>query len=252
MKEERERIDMKAEEIFCDGCSQMGIVIADEEIEKMMKFKMIVLDWNKKMNLTSIKDGRDFVIKHLLDSISCLTIDEVKKKQKVIDIGTGAGFPSIPLKIMLPEIELTLLDSSSKKIDFLEEVCMSLELEKVEVIHGRAEELGQNKEYRECYDLVLARAVAPMNVLVEYCLPFLKVGGHFVSQKGPRLEEEIKTAKVAIDILGGEVKYIEKITLPFEELDHKIIVIEKVNKSPTKYPRKVGKPTKKPMRTGDM
>ncbi len=238
---------MKVEEILYDGCSQMGIIITDEQIAKMMEFKKIVLDWNKKMNLTSIKNERDFTIKHLLDSISCLTIDEVKKEQKTIDIGTGAGFPSIPLKIMLPETELTLLDSSSKKIGFLEEVCRSLELEKVEAIHGRAEELGQNKDYRECYDLVLARGVAPMNVLVEYCLPFLKVGGHFVCQKGPRLEEEIKTAKIAIDILGGEVKHIEKISLPFEDLDHKILVIEKINISPTKYPRKVGKPTKKPM-----
>ncbi|MBN4067728.1 16S rRNA (guanine(527)-N(7))-methyltransferase RsmG [Alkaliphilus transvaalensis] len=238
---------MKAEEILYDGCRQMGILITDKQIEKMMEFKKIVLDWNKKMNLTSIKNERDFIIKHLLDSISCLTIDEVKNEQKIIDIGTGAGFPSIPLKILLPETELTLLDSSSKKIGFLEEVCRSLGLEKIEAIHGRAEELGQNRDYRECYDLVLARAVAPMNVLVEYCLPFLKVEGHFVCQKGPRLEEEIKTAKIAIDTLGGEVKYIEKISLPFEDLDHKILVIEKVNSSPTKYPRKVGKPTKKPM-----
>ncbi|MGV8145367.1 MAG: 16S rRNA (guanine(527)-N(7))-methyltransferase RsmG [Alkaliphilus sp.] len=238
---------MRIEEMLFDGCNKMGILISEEQIEKLIKFKKILLERNKTMNLTSIEEEKNFVVKHLLDSISCLTIDELKREQKVIDIGSGAGFPSIPLKIMLPEIRLTLLDSSNKKIGFLEETCESLEIVEVETIHGRAEDFGQNSGYRETYDLALARAVAPMNVLVEYCLPFLKIGGHFICQKGPQLEEEIKKAEKAIQLLGGEVKYIKRNSLPFDKLNHKIVVIKKVGKSPTKYPRKAGKPAKNPM-----
>jgi len=238
---------MKKRELLYDGCEKMGISIAEEQIEKLLEFKDIVLEFNKQMNLTSIKNERDFIIKHLLDSISCLLISEVQDNIKIIDVGTGAGFPSIPLKIMLPSIKLTLIDSQSKKIEFLKEACAELGLTDVEFIHGRAEEYGQNLEYRESYDLVLSRAVAPMNVLTEYCLPFLKVGGNFVCQKGPRLNDELMEAEAAILVLGGNVKYVKSVSLIFDELNHKILVIEKISKSPTKYPRKSGKPTEKPI-----
>ncbi len=238
---------MEAKDLLKEGCNQFNISISEEQISQFFEYKRILLEWNEKMNLTAIEEERDIVIKHFLDSITCCLIEELKGSGSIIDVGTGAGFPGIPLRIMLPEIKLTLLDSLNKRINFLKEVCDELKLSEVSFVHGRAEDMGQSKLYREKFDYAVARAVAPLNVLAEYCLPFVRVGGYFICQKGPQLEEEMKGAKKAISILGGEVIKQEIIKLPFSDISHRIAVIKKVKQTPTNYPRKAGKPSKEPI-----
>lgn len=239
---------MEPVEILKRGTEEMGIEISHKQAEQFIKYKDILLEWNRKMNLTTITEEREIIIKHFLDSLSCIQTKYLKNTGKMIDIGTGAGFPGIPLKIILPDIKLTLLDSLKKRIGFLEEVCAELDLGGIEFIHGRAEDFGQNKNYREKYKYVVSRAVAALNVLTEYCLPFAQVGGHFICQKGPKLIEEIKDAQKAIKILGGKVVEQIKIELPFSDRDHYILVIEKIKQTPIKYPRKAGKPSKNPIK----
>lgn len=252
-----------------DGTEKMGIEISQKQVEQFTKYKDILLEWNKKMNLTAITEEKEIVIKHFLDSLSCIqtgylsvrpkagpsgpVVEPVRlsageNRAKTIDIGTGAGFPGIPLKIMLPDIKLTLLDSLKKRISFLEKVCSELNLDNVEIIHGRAEDLGQNKDYREKYNCALSRAVAALNVLVEYSLPFVKTGGVFICQKGPKLTEEIEDAKKAIKILGGKIIEQKNISLPFSDREHHILIIKKIRQTPIKYPRKAGKPGKNPIK----
>lgn len=240
-------------EILKHGTEKMGIEISQYQIEQFIKYKDILLEWNQKMNLTAITEEREIIIMHFLDSISCLQtgylpIRPTGESARLIDVGTGAGFPGIPLKIMLPEIKLTLLDSLKKRIGFLEEVSKGLDLNGVEFIHGRAEDFGKNKNYREKYNCVVSRAVAALNILAEYCLPFVKVGGYFICQKGPKLIEEMEEAKKAIKILGGKIVEQIKIDIPFSDRDHYILVIEKIKQTPIKYPRKAGKPSKNPIR----
>ena len=239
---------MEPIEILKRGTEEMGIEISHKQAEQFIKYKDILLEWNRKMNLTTITEEREIIIKHFLDSLSCIQTKYLKNTGKMIDIGTGAGFPGIPLKIILPDIKLTLLDSLKKRIGFLEEVCAELDLGGIEFIHGRAEDFGQNKNYREKYKYVVSRAVAALNVLTEYCLPFAQVGGHFICQKGPKLIEEIKDAQKAIKILGGKVVEQIKIELPFSDRDHHILVVEKIKQTPIKYPRKAGKPSKNPIK----
>ena len=240
-------------EILKHGTEKMGIEISQYQIEQFIKYKDVLLEWNQKMNLTAITEEREIIIMHFLDSISCLQTEYLPirptgESVRLIDVGTGAGFPGIPLKIMLPEIKLTLLDSLKKRIGFLEEVSKDLGLDGVEFIHGRAEDFGKNKNYREKYNCVVSRAVAALNILTEYCLPFVKVGGYFICQKGPKLTEEMEEAKKAIKILGGKIVEQIKIDIPFSDRDHYILVIEKIKQTPIKYPRKAGKPSKTPIR----
>jgi 16S rRNA (guanine527-N7)-methyltransferase len=238
---------MEAIDILSEGCRQLSLNISQEQLQQFFKYKDILLHWNKKMNLTAIEDEREIVIKHFLDSVSCFLIKGLDAKSKVIDVGTGAGFPGIPIKIIEPRVTLTLLDSLNKRIQFLQEVCGSLSLTDVEFVHGRAEDIGQDKKYREQYDIAVARAVAPLNVLAEYCLPFVKVGGFFICQKGPQLELEMKEAAKAINVLGGKVVQQEIVHLPYSDIVHRIVVVEKVKHTPTNYPRKAGKPSKEPI-----
>lgn len=238
---------MEAIELLREGCSQLNQRISQEQLQQFFNYKDILLEWNQKMNLTAIEEEKEIVIKHFLDSISCFLIKELKANSKLIDVGTGAGFPGIPIKIMESSIELTLLDSLNKRINFLQEVCRGIGLDNVEFIHGRAEDVGQNKKFREKYDIAVARAVAPLNVLAEYCLPFVNVGGFFICQKGPQLEIEMKEAVKAISVLGGEVVQQEIVTLPFSDITHRIAVIKKIKQTPTNYPRKAGKPSKEPI-----
>ncbi len=239
---------MEPIEILKHGTKEMGIEISHNQAEQFIKYKDILLEWNRKMDLTTITEEKEIIIKHFLDSLSCIQTKYLKNEGKMIDVGTGAGFPGIPLKIILPDIKLTLLDSLKKRIGFLEEVCSELGLDGTEFIHGRAEDFGQNKNYREKYKYVVSRAVAALNVLTEYCLPFAQVGGHFICQKGPKLIEEIKDAQKAIKILGGEIVEQIKIELPFSDRNHHILVIGKTKQTPTKYPRKAGKPSKTPIK----
>lgn len=239
---------MDLQRILKEGSSQMGLEVSEKQIHQFLKYKEILLEWNQKMNLTAITEEKEVIIKHFLDSISCIKVDKLKNSGKIIDVGTGAGFPGIPLKIIFPELKLTLLDSLNKRINFLKEVCLQLELQDVEFIHGRAEDYGQDKDYRGAYDYAVARAVAPLNVLVEYCLPFVKTGGYFICQKGKALDEELLEAEKAIKVIGGKVVDKKAIPLPFSEITHNILVIEKTKETSTKYPRKAGKPTKNPIK----
>lgn len=239
---------MELRNILKDGSSKIDIEITDYQINQLIKYKDILLEWNQKMNLTAIKDEKEVMIKHFLDSLSCLKIDFLKDQGSIIDVGTGAGFPGIPLKIALPNLELTLLDSLKKRIGFLEHVCKETELDNINFVHGRAEDFGQNKDYREKYDYAVSRAVAGLNVLVEYCMPFVKVGGYFICQKGPGLMEELPEANKAIEVLGGEVVDQIEVPLPFSDNTHYILVIKKIRQTPTKYPRKAGKPSKNPIK----
>ncbi|QEK13528.1 16S rRNA (guanine(527)-N(7))-methyltransferase RsmG [Crassaminicella thermophila] len=238
---------MNNKEILEKGAKELGLYLNEYQIQQFLKYKDLLIEWNEKINLTAITEEKEVMIKHFLDSISCISLPYIKENSKVIDVGTGAGFPGIPIHIYYPNVRLTLLDSLKKRINFLKEVCENLGLESVNFEHGRAEDFGKDKNFREKYDIAVARAVAQLNVLCEYCLPFVKVGGYFVCQKGPNIDEEMKDAKKAIEILGG--KFIEKkdIKLPFSQIRHNVVVIQKIKETSTKYPRKAGTPTKKPL-----
>lgn len=234
-------------EILKNGAKELGLSLDDHQVEQFLIYKDLLIEWNEKVNLTAIVEEKEVMIKHFLDSISCMTMPFIEDEMKVIDVGTGAGFPGIPINIYYPHVHLTLLDSLNKRIDFLREVCNGIGLKDVHFQHGRAEDYGNHKDFREQYDVAVARAVAQLNVLCEYCLPFVKVGGYFICQKGPNIDEEMKDAKKAIEVLGGE--FIEKkdIQLPYTDIIHNIVVIKKIKETPEKFPRKAGKPTKKPL-----
>lgn len=234
--------------ILKDGCQELGFHIDDNQVQQLLTYKDILLEWNEKMNLTAITEEEEVMVKHFLDSLSCIQSQYLKEEGTMIDVGTGAGFPGIPLKVYFPKLKLTLLDSLNKRVEFLKEVSQELGLEDVNFVHGRAEECGQEETHREQYDYAVARAVASLNVLVEYCLPFVKVGGYFICQKGPQLKEEIQNSQNAITVLGGKVVEQKEITLPFSDITHSLLVIEKIKQTPTKYPRKPGTPSKKPIK----
>ena len=206
----------------------------------------ILLEANKHINLTSITEPEDFILKHIVDSLIMLSKDYVKEGIKVLDLGTGGGFPGIPLKILYPEIQITLVDSVGKKLKFIDDAARNLGI-KVELVHERAEILGKNKKYREKYDIVISRAVANMQTLSELCLPLVKVDGLMIASKGPKYNEELDAAKNAMKILGGQVKSIEDCTIPIAELERHVIIIEKTNATPAAYPRKPGMPNKNPL-----
>ncbi|QZY55060.1 16S rRNA (guanine(527)-N(7))-methyltransferase RsmG [Crassaminicella profunda] len=238
---------MNSTDVLQQGSKDLGLTLNLDQMNQFLKYKDLLIEWNEKINLTAITDEREVMIKHFLDSLCCMTLPYIKENAKVIDVGTGAGFPGIPINIYYPNVALTLLDSLNKRIKFLQDVCENIGLKDVDFQHGRAEDFGKNKDFREKYDIAVARAVAQLNILCEYCLPLVKVGGYFICQKGPNIDEEMKTAKKAIELLGG--RFVEKkdIKLPFSDITHNIVVIEKIKKTPTKYPRKAGTPTRKPL-----
>ncbi len=230
-----------------EGAKELNINLNDREMEKFVEYKELLKEWNKKINITAIKDDEEIDIKHFLDSLTTLSTQLFNNKTKVIDVGTGGGFPGLPLKILKNDMELVLLDSLNKRINFLKEVVNKLNLKNVEAIHGRAEDYGKDPFYREKFDIAISRAVASLNVLSEYCLPFVKVGGYFIAMKGSEIDEELDEAKKAIKILGGNVKKKEIIKIPNSNIVHSLIIIEKIKKTPTKYPRTAGKPKKMPL-----
>lgn len=239
---------MTNEDILRQGIKDFGIEVNDQMISDLKTYREILVDWNQKMNLTGIEEEKEVFIKHFLDSISAVSNGYIKDGISLIDVGTGAGFPGLPLKICLQNIKLTLLDSLNKRINFLQEVSNTVNLKDVEFIHGRAEDFGKNSDYREQYDVATARAVAGLPILMEFCVPFVKVGGYFVCLKGPNANLELEESKMAMDILGLE--FFEKIDieLPNEELKHNILVFKKIKNTPEKYPRKAGKPAKSPIK----
>lgn len=224
---------------------KINVDITEEQTEKLYKYMQLLIEWNEKINLTAIIEPEDIILKHFVDS---LTISkEIFENSKVADIGTGAGFPGIPLKIVNPKSEIVLIDSLNKRINFLNEVINKNKLEGITAVHARAEEIGHNKNYRNQFDFVTSRAVAKLNVLLEYMLPLVKVGGKCICLKGPNIEEELKEAKNAMEILGGEIEKIEEITLPDSDNKRTIIVIIAVKQLPNTYPRKAGTPTISPL-----
>ena len=223
----------------------LNLDLTSEQHHKFCDYEELLLEWNKKINLTSITDDHDIWIKHFVDS--CTISKYIKENDCIIDVGTGAGFPSLPLKIINPKIKLTLLDSLNKRINFLRTICEQLMLENVDFVHGRAEDIAQNCEYREKYDVATARAVANMSTLCEYCLPFVKKGGIFICMKAGNCKEEIDSAKNAIKKLGGIIEKIEYFTLPNSDFDRTIIIIKKLDSTPKLYPRTAGIPSKKPL-----
>lgn len=212
--------------------------------EKFYKYMNELLDWNEKINLTAIKDKKEFIVKHFIDSLTIANFFEENKR--VIDIGTGAGFPGIPLKLVKNSLNETLVDSVNKKVMVLNDIIEKLQLEKIEALHTRAEDLAKDKKYRECFDYATSRAVSNLTTLVEYLLPFVKIGGKIICMKGPNFEEEITSAKNAIKLLGGKIEEVVTFKID-DELERNIIIIKKVSTTSNKYPRGQGLPLKKPL-----
>lgn len=233
------------EKFIIDYFKKLDIEIDATKAQKFITYKNILVEWNKVMNLTGITEDKEVVIKHFADSVTVLNTIDFKEKS-VIDVGTGAGFPGLPLKITEPSIKLTLLDSLTKRLNFLEEVCHNINTD-AEFVHARAEELGQDENYREKYDIAVSRAVAPLNVLAEFDLPFVKVGGVMVALKGPGAYDEVKTAEKALKELGGEIEKVEEVVLPNTDLKHTVIVIRKIENTPDKYPRRAKKIERSPL-----
>lgn len=237
----------KNRELLKEGAKEYSISLSSMQIDKFSQYARLLAEWNEKINLTAITDPEGVVIKHFLDSLSIAQFipDETKT---LIDVGTGAGFPGIPLKIVKENLKVTLLDSLDKRVRFLNEISNNLILKDIVSVHGRAEDFGVDKKYRERFDFVTARAVANLPVLLEYCLPFVNIGGMFIAMKGPDAKKELKESHKALDILGGEIEDVKFFTLPNSDIERYVILIKKCRHTPTNYPRKSGKPTKQPIK----
>ena len=230
---------------FSHKAQLLPIEVDESQIEQFYTYMELLLQWNEKMNLTAIVEPKEIILKHFIDSVTILKY--IDKNKTLIDIGTGAGFPGIPVKIMRPDIEVTLLDSLNKRIHFLEEVINQLRLKNIEIVHARIEEYGKNRKYRESYDIATSRAVANLTTLSEYMLPMVKVGGISICMKGAEIEEEFSKSQKAIDILGGKIQKVDTFILPKSDNKRNIILIEKRKLTPSKYPRKPGTPSKEPL-----
>ena len=223
---------------------KIGINLKQIDLEKFYDYMNLLLEWNEKINLTAITEPKEIILKHFIDSLSIEKY--IKDGNKLIDVGTGAGFPGIPLNIARNDIKITLLDSLNKRVVFLEDVINKLELKNINAIHSRVEEYAKNKNYRESYDIATSRAVAPLNVLLEYLLPLVKINGICICMKGPN-KEEIDLANNALKTLEGKIEQIDEILLPDSDIKRNIIIVRKINKTPEKYPRKAGMPSKEPL-----
>lgn len=230
---------------FTDELEKLSITLSDGQLEQFRIYYEMLIEKNKVMNLTAITDFNEVLEKHFLDSVSLIRAKDLNQPITVLDLGTGAGFPGIPLKIVFPALKVTLADSLNKRVLFLQEVIDKLKLEDIEAIHGRAEDLAREKNYREQYDLCVSRAVANLSTLSEYCLPFVKLGGEFISYKSGDCEEEVAAAKAAVFLLGGKIK--DTIKFELGESGRSFIKVEKVKGTPKTYPRKAGTPSKKPL-----
>lgn len=230
-----------------NGCGALGITLTEEQVQKFLEYYELLIEWNSFMNLTAITEFDEVVTKHFVDSVSLIKVLDLSEKLTLIDIGTGAGFPGIPLKIVFPNLKITLLDSLNKRVKFLNEVIGKIELKEIEAIHGRAEDAAKSQDLREKFDLCVSRAVANLSTLSEYCLPFVKVGGKFISYKSEKIAEEMKAAEKAVSILGGEYAGQVEFTLPDSDIYRNLFVIEKKKETPKKYPRKAGLPAKEPI-----
>lgn len=225
----------------------LNIQLSEKQCIQFQKYYETLVEWNKVMNLTAITNYEEVVIKHFADSLSIVKVCDMNQQMRLIDVGTGAGFPGIPLKIAFPQLEVVLLDSLSKRIKFLDEVINILEISEIYTIHGRAEDYAKHYEYRETFDLCVSRAVANLSVLAEYCLPYIRVGGIFISYKSGNIEQEVDNSGKNVDILGGRVDKVVKFNLLDKEIERSFVKMVKIKETPRKYPRKAGVPEKKPI-----
>lgn len=237
--------------MFCENLKELAekikIELDENQLQQFEIFYRLVVEWNKKINLTAITEEKEFILKHLIDSLTLWDEEKFFSAKKIIDVGTGAGFPGLPLKIFKPKLETVLLDSLNKRVEFLKKVVAELDLKNVTCLHGRAEDFAKEKMFREKFDLAAVRAVARLNVISEYCLPFVKIGGTFAALKGKQFGEEIFEAENAVKILGGgKINFVEK-NLPTLPDIRAVIYIEKEKITPKKFPRNAGIPTKKPL-----
>ena len=229
-------------------CSEMNMPLTDQQYQEFDTYRDMVIEKNKVMNLTAITDPEEFALKHFADSLSLLTVsDLITEGASVIDVGTGAGFPSVPIKIARPDIKLTLLDSLAKRIRFLDEVIEKVKLDAVTTIHSRAEEGSRNPQLRDSFDIALSRAVANLSTLTEYCLPYVKVGGYFISYKSDEVDEELASSRHAISVLGGKLEDTISLTLADSDINRRFIIIKKIKPTPKAYPRKPGTAKREPL-----
>ena len=233
-------------EFFLDELGKLNISLSEMQINQFIRFYEMLIEKNKVMNLTAITEFDEVIDKHFLDSLNLFRLIDLNSEKRILDLGTGAGFPGIPLKIAFPKIKITLVDSLNKRVMFLNDVVNQLGLEDVECVHARAEDLAKKKEYREEYDICVSRAVANLSTLSEYCIPFVKVGGNFISYKSGDCDEEINSSKAAIKKLGARISKVENFEI--KDMGRSFVVIDKISSTPSKYPRKAGLPSKEPLK----
>jgi len=232
---------------FEKALEKLNIQLNEKQMYQFTTYYEMLVETNKVMNLTAITEYDEVVDKHFVDSLSLIQAIDLDQPLKVIDVGTGAGFPGIPLKIAFPQLKIVLLDSLNKRINFLNRVIEALELTDIETIHGRAEDFGRNPEYREKFDLCVSRAVANLSTLSEYCLPFIQVGGHFIPYKSGKIQEEMEASRRAVTLLGGNIAECLSYNLADTDMERSLVIIEKVKPTKKAYPRKAGKPSKEPL-----
>lgn len=231
---------------FKEGLEELNIKINDLQISQFMDYYELLIEKNKVMNLTAITELSEVINKHFIDSLSITKVHRLQK-EKILDLGTGAGLPGIPIKIAFPDTQMVLMDSLNKRVKFLDEVIEKLGLDKITTIHGRAEDYGREKNYRDSFDICTSRAVAKLSTLSEYCMPFVKIGGKFIPYKSGNITGELNEAETAINILGGKLLKTEEFDLPNTDIKRTLILIEKRKSTPNKYPREAGKPSKEPL-----
>ncbi|MDD7796233.1 16S rRNA (guanine(527)-N(7))-methyltransferase RsmG [Clostridium sp. 'White wine YQ'] len=235
-------------ELMKNACEEVDLVLTEEKYNQFQLYRKLLQEWNEKINLTAIVEEEEIIKKHFIDSIKIFKSVELRNSKSIIDVGTGAGFPGLPIAIMDSNIQVTLLDSLNKRILFLNDVVSKLNLKNVKTIHSRAEDGARNKLLREKFDVAVSRAVANMSVLSEYCMPYVRVGGNFIALKGPSIDEELIDAKNAIGTLGGELKEVVSVNVDGTDLNHNLVIVSKTSSTSAIYPRKAGTITKKPIK----